>query len=349
VATRSISIVVPVFNEQDSLAQLVREIHEMADRAALAPEVLFVDDGSTDASWSVICRLAEGDATVGGLRFRRNMGKAAALMAGFATVRADTIITLDADLQDPPGEIPALLEKLDEGFDLVSGWKWPRFDPWHKVYPSRVFNRLVSLLTGVHLHDHVCGLKGFRRTAMADLRIYGELHRFLGVLAASRGHRVSEIATTHRRRTTGTSKYGFSRFAKGFVDLFTVLAMTRFHWRPQHLLGVVGAWLLVVSPVVAIAGLISPWFARLGPALVLATGGMGLIALGLLAELVVAERPLSGLYDVVERTGWCERQGAQPESASGSAGEREPQDRSKVSDSRSRSARPVIPDEAHRG
>jgi len=325
VATRSISVVVPVFNEEDSLAQLAREIREVADRAALDLEVVFVDDGSTDTSWSVICRLTEHDPAIGGIRFRRNAGKAAALMAGFATARGDVIVTLDADLQDPPGEIPALLQKLDEGFDLVSGWKWPRHDPWHKVYPSRIFNKLVSVLTGVHLHDHVCGLKCFQRAMLPDLRIYGELHRFIGVLAAARGYRVTEIATTHRPRTTGRSKYGFSRFAKGFVDLFTVLVMTRFRWRPQHLLGVVGAWLLVVSPVIAIACLASAALARLTPALVLATAGMGLIGLGLVAELAVAERPLTDLYDVAERVGWCRRRASKPEPQAVPSLEHDPQ------------------------
>lgn len=312
-AARLISIVVPVFSEQDSLAQLVREIREVADRFALDVEVIFVDDGSTDTSWSVIERLTEQDPALGGVRFRRNAGKAAALMAGFAIARGDVIVTMDADLQDPPEELPRLLAKLDEGFDVVSGWKRRRHDPWHKVYPSRVFNKLISMLTGVHLHDHVCGLKCLRRHVVADLRLYGELHRFIGVLAGAHGYRVTEIPTAHRPRTTGRSKYGFSRFAKGFVDLISVLAMTRFRWRPQHLVGVLGAWLLVASPILVLASLASETLARMIGALAVALAGVILIGLGLVAEMFSAQRPMRDLYDIVERVGLCRQESTRAE------------------------------------
>lgn len=302
---RSISIVVPVFSEQDALVQLVDEIRKVAQTHSLQIETLFVDDGSTDQSWSIITRLADKDPSVGGIRFSRNVGKAAALMAGFTAARGDIVITMDADLQDPPEEIPRLLEQLDKGYDVVSGWKYRRLDPWHKVYPSRIFNALISMVTRVKLHDHVCGLKCYRRKVLSDLCIYGELHRFLGVLAGTNGHRVTEIPTLHRPRTTGTSKYGFSRFAKGFVDLVTVLVLTRYRWRPQHLIGVVGAWLLILSPILAIGTLVSDWIAALMPAILVAVGGAVLMAVGMVAELIVAERPLGDLYEIVERVGWC--------------------------------------------
>ncbi|NLX22248.1 MAG: glycosyltransferase family 2 protein [Phycisphaerae bacterium] len=297
---------VPVYNEQDSLDTLVREIREVAAAQDYDVHLLFVDDGSTDASWLRIKTLAEANPAIGGLRFRRNEGKAAALMAGFAATRGDVVFTMDADLQDPPQEMPRLIERLDQGYDVVSGYKQRRLDPWHKVYPSRVFNRIIGLLTGVHLHDHVCGLKVYRRKVLPDLRIYGELHRFLGVLAAAHGHRVTEIPTLHRARTSGVGKYGFSRFAKGFLDLITVLTLTRFRWRPQHLIGVIGLWVVVGGSLVALESLLLP--SRVLSALIVPLLGVLLIAVGLVAELIVAERPLGSLYEIAERTGWCTQQ-----------------------------------------
>ena len=244
---RLISIVVPVYNEEDNLEALLREIREVAGARPWQIEVVLVDDGSRDGSWARIQALAKADPAVGGIRFQTNAGKAAALMAGFAAVRGDVVFMMDADLQDPPEEMPNLLSRLDCGYDVVSGWKKSRHDPWHKVYPSRVFNRIIGLLTGVHLHDHVCGLKCFRRPVVRDLKLYGEFHRFIGVLAASHGYRVTEIPTTHRPRTRGISKYGFARFAKGFLDLLTIVTLTRFRWRPQHLIGVAGLWLIAIS------------------------------------------------------------------------------------------------------
>jgi len=314
--SRLISIVVPVYNEQDSLEALVGEIREVGQAHGLNTEIVFVDDGSRDGSWAVIQRLAQDDPRIGGVRFRRNAGKAAALMAGFAVARGELVLTMDADLQDPPQEIPRLLAKLDEGFDVVSGWKQRRLDPWHKVYPSRVFNKVIGLLTGVRLHDHVCGLKLYRRSVVPDLRIHGELHRFLGVLAAAHGHRVTEIPTLHRARTRGVGKYGFSRFAKGFLDLITVLVLTRYRWRPQHLIGVLGLWTIVISPLAALAiGFLgtrvsSPAVLHaVWMAVVAMLAGVFLVAVGLVAELVVAGRPLTGLYEIVERAGWCATSG----------------------------------------
>jgi glycosyltransferase involved in cell wall biosynthesis len=235
-----ISIVIPLYNEHDSLALLHEELARVAGQANLRFEILFVDDGSTDASWTVIHALAERHADVHGIRFRRNFGKAAALSAGFAAARGDVIVTLDADLQDDPAEIPNFLSKLADGYDVVSGWKQTRHDPWHKVWPSRVFNGMVSWLTGVHLHDHNCGMKCYRAEIFREIRLYGELHRFIPVLAAARGFKVSEIAIKHRPRKFGYSKYGVRRFVKGFLDLLTVKFLTGFGQRPQHLLGSIG-------------------------------------------------------------------------------------------------------------
>lgn len=235
-----LSVVVPVLNEAQSLEALHGELAEVARCHGLELEIIFVDDGSTDNSWGVICGLAEADRRVRGLRFRRNFGKAAALSAGFAQARYPLVITLDADLQDDPHEIPRFLEELERGFDVVSGWKKVRRDPWHKVWPSRVFNWMVSRLTGVKLHDHNCGMKCYRREVLDEVRLYGELHRFVPVLAAARGFRIGELAIQHRAREFGRSKYGLSRFVKGFLDLLTVKFLTGFGQRPQHLLGTAG-------------------------------------------------------------------------------------------------------------
>src|SRR5215203_3229724 len=200
-----ISVVIPVYNEQDSLAILYDEIARVGQTADLRFEVLFIDDGSSDDSWQVIRILSERHANVHGIRFRRNFGKAAALSAGFAAACGDIIMTLDADLQDDPAEIPAFLKKLNEGYDVVSGWKQKRLDPWHKVYPSLVFNGMVSWLTGVYLHDHNCGMKCYRAEIFREVRLYGELHRFIPVLAEARGFKVAELGINHRER-----KFGYS-------------------------------------------------------------------------------------------------------------------------------------------
>ena len=248
-----LTVVIPVLDEHDSLQELYEEITTVISEKALSYEIIFIDDGSTDASWNVIDRIAADDKRVRGIRFRRNFGKAAALHAGFRSSVGDIVFTLDADLQDDPAEIPRFLEKIDAGdVDVVSGWKRVRHDPWHKVFPSRVFNWLVSRLTRVKLHDHNCGFKCYRRGVVKELRLYGELHRFIPVLAASRGWLIGEIEVNHRPRLHGTSKYGVGRIAKGFLDLITVYLLTGFRQRPHHLLGTLG--LLLFSA--GMAGLI---------------------------------------------------------------------------------------------
>lgn len=303
VDSRLISIVVPVYNEADSIEQLVEEIRQVVDRHKLRIQVVFVDDGSTDHSWSKICALAEKDRSIGGIRFRANAGKAAALMAGFTAAPGDLVFMMDADLQDPPEEIPRFIETMEAGFDVVTGWKRHRLDPWHKVYPSRVFNKLIGWLTGVKMHDHVCGFKCFRREVLEHIRIHGDQHRFLCVLAAFKGFRVTEIATLHRPRRFGVGKYGFSRFAKGFLDLLAVWLMTRFAHRPQHLIGVAGLATMAVMAAGALLYLATGWSAPLLGMWVLAPG-LVLVAFGLMAELLVAARPVTELYTICARVGW---------------------------------------------
>ena len=239
--TKVLSLVIPVFNEKESLEPLLAEIEGVArglpDRKV---EVIFVDDGSRDGSWDVIAALAAKNPAVRGLRFQRNFGKAAALNAGFRNATGDIVMTLDADLQDDPHEIPEFLKKLDEGYDLVSGYKLKRNDPIYKVFPSRVFNWIVSTVTGVKLHDHNCGFKAYRSAVTKDVRLYGELHRYVPVLAASKGYKVGERVVKHRARKFGSSKFGFERYLKGFLDLLQVKFTTRYGWRPMHFFGTLG-------------------------------------------------------------------------------------------------------------
>jgi dolichol-phosphate mannosyltransferase len=222
------------------LPQLVRELDRVAETQGYELQTIIVDDGSQDGTWHVIQQLAAVDPRILGIRLRRGFGKAAALSAGFHAADGERIVTLDGDLQDNPAESVNLLAKPDEGFDVVSGWKRERFDPWHKVWPSRVFNWLVSHLMGVHLHDHNCGLKAYRREVMHEIRLYGELHRFVPVLAAAKGFRVGEVVVGHRPRKFGKSKYGVSRLTKGLLDLLTVKFLVGYGQRPQHMLGTVG-------------------------------------------------------------------------------------------------------------
>lgn len=328
-----LSIVVPVYNERDSLSELVRRIAAVAQQLGTTVDVLMVDDGSNDGSWTEIVRLANesngapslNDQThvqlqvqVRGFKLRRNFGKAAALAAGFDHARGERIITMDADLQDDPDEIPALLAKLDEGNDVVTGWKQIRHDPWHKVGPSRIFNRLISFLTGVHLHDHNCGLKAYRREVLDEVKLYGEMHRFVPVLAAARGFRVSEIPVRHQPRLHGVSKYGFERFVKGLLDLFTVYFLTGFRNRPQHLLGTLGLGALAFGGVGL--SLLTGWWAlsRLSDQLhdihlheralfyyciVALLLGVQLLSVGFIAEMITAQnRPHSRPYSLSETT-----------------------------------------------
>lgn len=311
-----LSIIVPVLDESQSLETLHREIGEACRGLGEPIEVIFIDDGSTDTTWNVVKMLCARDPAVSGIRFRRNFGKAAALTAGMRAARGETLLMIDADLQDDPAEIPRFLKKLGEGFDVVNGWKQRRLDPWHKVYPSRVFNAAVSRLTGLKLHDHNCGLKMFRSDVAKEIRIYAELHRFLPVLAHARGFRVTELPVHHRPRRFGHSKYGVRRFARGALDLLTVKFLTGFGQRPQHVLGGFGLLLLTLG-FCGLAFLGAIWFctnalgANFGPigtrpllaySIAAALLGAQALSLGLLAELLVAYTGReSDTYSVCER------------------------------------------------
>jgi len=293
-AEPEISLVIPVYNESESLP----ELHAALD-AALVPygdrcEIVFVDDGSSDDSFQRLARLREQDPRLVVIRLRSHQGKAVALAAGFREARGAVIVTLDGDLQDDPADIPRMVDKLQEGYDLVSGWKVVRRDPLARRLLSAIFNRVTARMTGVALHDFNCGFKAYRRAVIGELRLHGELHRFIPALASWRGFRVGEIEVTHHPRRYGRSKYGAERIPRGFFDLLTVLMLTRYTTRPLHLFGLLGFLIgLGGSGIVAylsIGWLFGRWIGArplfiLGVLMVIA--GLQLVSFGLLAEMIV--------------------------------------------------------------
>ena len=235
-----LSVVIPLFNEAESLEELHSEIVTACDGNRIPFEAVYVDDGSTDNSFQVLEKLHRADPRVRAVQFRKNCGKSEALAAGFRIAQGDVIVTMDADLQDDPAEIPGLLAKLNEGYDMVSGWKRKRRDPLSKRLPSKFFNGTTALLTGLRLHDFNCGLKAYRREVAKTVQVYGELHRYIPALAKWHGFRVSEVAVNHRPRKFGKTKYGASRYLYGMLDLITVMFIGKFTRRPLHLFGSIG-------------------------------------------------------------------------------------------------------------
>jgi glycosyltransferase involved in cell wall biosynthesis len=291
-----ISVVVPLLNEEQSLSALYHEIARALDPLEDEFEVVFVDDGSTDGSLEVLSRLHNELPNVVVVHLRRNFGKAAALQAGFLEAKGEFIVTIDADLQDDPAEIPKMLAKLDEGFDLVSGWKTRRNDPFLRTLFSRIFNWMTGAISGVHLHDVNCGLKAYRAEVLQGMRLYGELHRFIPVLAAYRGYRVAEIPVNHRARQHGRSRYGPERYLRGFFDLLSVTFMGRYRHRPLHLFGGVGLLLGALGFVILLY-LTVEWFWGQGIGgrplftlgVLLMVVGIQFVSLGLLSELITSQ------------------------------------------------------------
>jgi len=241
-ATLDISVVVPLYNEEESLPELVEWIDRVARGEGLSYEVILVDDGSGDGSWRVIENLHERFAAVRGIKFARNYGKSAALYCGFAEARGEVVFTMDADLQDSPDEIPALRRMvLDEGYDLVSGWKKKRHDPAGKRWPSKFFNWTARTVSGIRLHDFNCGLKAYRRQVVKAIEVYGEMHRYIPILAKQAGFkRIGEKVVEHRARKYGHSKFGMERMVKGYLDLITVSFLSRFGRSPMYFFGSLG-------------------------------------------------------------------------------------------------------------
>jgi glycosyltransferase involved in cell wall biosynthesis len=289
----SITFVIPVYNERETLEPLVEGITEHV--GPREHQILFVDDGSTDGSDEVLRSLQERFDSVDVIRLRGNFGKSAALAAGFAHAEGDLVFTMDSDLQDDPKEIPRFLEKLDEGHDVVCGWKATRHDPWHKIVPSRIYNTFVAWLFGLPLHDVNCGFKLFRREVVKKIEVYGEMHRLIPVMAHSLNYRVSEIPVEHHRRRYGKSKYGFERFLRGALDVLTMWFLSRYRHQPGHFFSKLGFCQALAGVVIFIGGVVVQVL-RAGDAIGVALFAVGLVfcatgtimvSIGLMAELVL--------------------------------------------------------------
>jgi glycosyltransferase involved in cell wall biosynthesis len=309
-STPRLSVVVPLFNEAESLPELHQELVMALDRLGSPWEILYVDDGSRDGSEAAIAARAAADPRVRGVSFRRNFGKSAALATGFRLARGEWVATLDADLQDDPAELPKLVAALESGFDLVSGWKQDRQDPISKTIPSRLFNAVTSAVSGLKLHDFNCGFKLYRREVTEAIELYGELHRFLPALAHWRGFRVTEVPVRHRARRFGRSKFGASRFVNGFLDLMAAAFISTSALKPLHVFGRIGLLFLLGG-----AGLglyfVALWIGgepmRVRPLMLFGAGlvllGIQFILMGLLGEMIAhlaarADYPVRRRYNL---------------------------------------------------
>jgi glycosyltransferase involved in cell wall biosynthesis len=305
-----ISAIVPVLNEEESLPEmgmlLERELKQIAGDKY---EIIFIDDGSTDNSFEVIRQLKKRNNRIRAFQFRRNYGKSAALTLGFAQARGEIIVTLDADLQDDPSEIKPLLDKMKEGYDLVTGWKKKRYDPFTKVIPSRFFNWVTSKVSGIKLHDFNCGLKVYKREVTRSLQLYGEIYRYIPALANWEGFKVAELPVKHHPRKFGKSKFGSTRFIKGYLDLITVLFTTRYLKRPMHFFGTIGT-IFASSGFIIDLYLMIEWFmgltslsnrplALFGIALIIV--GVQLFSIGLVGEMIVKNFYEKATYNIKER------------------------------------------------
>jgi glycosyltransferase involved in cell wall biosynthesis len=291
-----ISIVIPLHNEERSIALLYDELQAALEPLEQEWEAVFVDDGSVDGSFAALTRLHDANENVRVVRLRRNFGKAAALAAGFGQARGEIVVTIDADLQDDPAEIPRLLVKLDEGFDLVSGWKTRRRDPLRRRVLSRIFNWVTGRMSGLRLHDMNCGLKAYREEVVRGMPLYGEFHRFIPVLAQYRGFRVAELPVNHRPREHGRSRYGVERYIRGFLDLLTVSFIGRYRHRPLHLfgglgliLGLFGVAILVYLTVVKALGHAIGERPLLTLGVLLVVVGLQFFSLGLISEMLTSQ------------------------------------------------------------
>lgn len=290
----AISIVCACYNEVESVAELTEKLVLVLDRQKKSFEILFVDDGSRDGTFEELTKLHQADKRIRVIKFRSNFGKAAALQAGFSEARGQIVITLDADLQDDPEEIPMFLEKLDSGYDMVSGWKKVRHDPAEKRLPSRFFNFITGRLSGLRLHDFNCGFKAYRKEVIEEINLYGEMHRYIPVLAHNKGFRVGEIPIRHHPRKYGESKYGFERYLRGATDLLTILFLTKYLKRPAHFFGGTGILSSTLGFIICLylSGLWVLGFRPIGNrpllflGILLVISGIQLLSIGLLGEMV---------------------------------------------------------------
>ncbi len=301
-----VSVVIPLRDEEESLKELHQQLRSTLSRMNVRYELLFIDDGSSDKSFQVLRDLKRVDHRIRIVRFRRNFGKSAALAVGFEKAQGKYVITMDADLQDDPAEIPALIKKLDEGYDMISGWKKVRRDPITKTIPSKFFNFVTRVLSGIKIHDFNCGLKAYRNEVVKSISVYGELHRYVPVLAKNEGFKIGEMVVQHRPRKFGKTKFGFGRFWKGFLDLMTVLFTTRYFRRPLHLFGL---WGIIASLIgIAIDGwLVIEWAQGktalsnrplfLGGVLLIIVG-VQFVSIGLLGEMISKSKRTTEEYAI---------------------------------------------------
>lgn len=306
---KKVTVLVPLFNEEESLKPLYNEIKKSVKGISRDYEIIFVDDGSTDRSLAVIKELNRFDNKIRYFSFRTNYGKSAALQVGFKHATGDVVITMDADLQDDPAEIPSLLEKLEEGYDLVSGWKKKRYDPFIKKYSSRFFNAVTRWFSKVKIHDFNCGLKAYRKQVVQAVNVYGELHRYIPVLAGWKGFQISEIVVKHHPRRYGKTKFGISRFFKGFIDLITVIFTVRYSRRPMHLFGFVGLLAALAGVAISLWLTYEKLFYSIGInnrpifflGILLIIVGVQFFAIGLIGELIVHNTQDDKEYVVKEK------------------------------------------------
>lgn len=306
---QSLSVVIPVYNEHESLLPLWDELRAVLDGIGIPSDVVFVDDGSTDGSRGVLEELA-ADPRVTVIEQRRNFGKGAALMAGFRHASGDAVVTMDADLQDDPAEIPGMIADLEAGADLVSGWKETRRDPLSKRLPSKLFNAVTAKISGVKLHDQNCGLKAYRAAVVRNLSISGELYRYIPVMAAADGFVIKERSVNHRERRFGRSKFGFERYVRGLLDLLTIMFIGRFRWRPMHLFGGLGLVSTVLGTVTCLYLLVEKLLGhaigdrpllQLGVLLVVV--GVQLFTFGLVSEMIQRNHMRRDIDEVDARIG----------------------------------------------
>jgi glycosyltransferase involved in cell wall biosynthesis len=314
-----LSVIVPLYNEEESLPELVEWITRVANQNHLSHEIILVDDGSRDNSWEVIQELGDAYAQIRGIRFRRNFGKSAALHCGFQESVGEVVVSMDADLQDSPDEIPELVRMVrQEGYHLVSGWKKKRYDPMGKTIPSKLFNRTARVVSGIKLHDFNCGLKAYRSEVVKNIEVYGEMHRYIPILAKRAGYsKIGEKVVQHRERKYGVTKFGIERFVKGFLDLLSVMFISKFGNRPMHLFGTMGTLTFGVGFLSAFwLGIRKLWFVYLGIPSPLITDspyfyisltcmilGTQLFMTGFIAELVSRVRPDRNQYHISDRIG----------------------------------------------
>ncbi|MCF0201273.1 MAG: glycosyltransferase family 2 protein [Bacteroidales bacterium] len=308
-----LSIVVPLLNEAESLPELEAWIRRVVEKEGFSYEIVFVDDGSTDSSWSVIQKLASENPNVKALRFRKNYGKSPALNEGFKVVQGDVVITMDADLQDSPDEIPGLFKMIkEEGYDLVSGWKKVRYDSkLMKNIPSKFFNWTTRLMSGIKLHDFNCGLKAYRHEVVKNIQIYGEMHRYIPVIAKMNGFgHIGEKVVQHQKRKYGTSKFGLSRFVRGYLDLLTIGFISKFSNRPMHFFGLLGSLTFLVGFVIAVYLVCTRLFAHVYHmtdrplfyfCLLAMVIGVQLFSTGFLAEMITSTQREKRVYSISEK------------------------------------------------